>query len=742
MKRTLRLLVLTSSCICPPLGAEALADDFDIDPVAAPTAGSGTGSSSGQTIKVNEVTFGIGGISGARAMSGRFDGLDKSGVFTTGSLHLLHRNTEDLNDGSYAELEGDGLNVTQHTLAPSASLSLRAGSQGVWGLDLSYEGTPYAESDNFKTLFTTSGTLQNGLATRSISTTASTGAAVVNKYLATVDVGTRRDKFEGKANYSGLEDWVFSSDVQHEHKQGSKINSMMFLSTSNYAAFAEPVDYDTDKVSVSGAYTGQNLQTQLSYVFSSFHDNQMQFNVLSPFSGTVRTGYVTSQYSLPPDNMEHQIKGSLGYSLTPGTHLAMNARYGLQLQNSAYTANYYNDYAVAASSKGTGNSAYDGTIQNMYANAVLTSRPTKDLNLKAAYSVDDRDNMGRTYKLTAYRADGTAAFNGNGSYSSPAPYSFLFQKANLEAGYKLTHANKLTVDYLLDDRYRDYSVTNHNRENSLGAQLKTNITPELTNSFGISQGRRAATAYNGNAGWNAMSRTVTAESNLGQYNYAARVRDEVKDSLTWAPGPDLSMGTTFRYTMDNYPSTFFGVTSNRAISGGPDINATLLPGVTGHLFYTYELNSIGMMEWTGNSTSSVMWHLQNRDEVHTIGASSQWKLNDHLTLSFEDTYSLGNTAFDEASWLYGTYSATTGTAVSLPTAHSVTNMLKLNGEYELENGLYFGLTGIWQRYLNQDYLLSEAASSSANQTSTSTESVDGNGSYSVKALIATMRMTW
>ncbi|HVI50472.1 MAG TPA: MtrB/PioB family decaheme-associated outer membrane protein [Candidatus Sulfotelmatobacter sp.] len=737
MKRRVRLLVLTTSCLVSPLCGEARADDFDIDGAAAPSPSETPAKPKGVT--VNEFSVGYGGVSGDSALFGRYDGLNKAGGFTTGTFRLQYRSVEDPHDTHYAVLEGDGLDFTSHALAPSASLSMKTGEQGLWGASFSYDGVPYSQSNNYQTLFDSSGNLQNGLTPRSVSTTASaaTGSALVNSHLATIGVGTRRDRFEGKTSYSGLEDWILSSKVEHEHKQGTKINSMLFMANSSFASFPEPEDYDTDRVTLSGAYTTQKFQAELSYVFSSFRNNMSEYDVMSPFSGTVHGTYTRSEYSLAPSNMEHQLKGMFGYNLTERTHLAVNTRYGLQLQDAAYTARYYD--AANAATPGVSANSFDGTIQNMYANAVLTSRPWADWNFKASYSVDDRDNLSDSYRTRSYRADGTQTFQ----TTTSAPYSFLFQKANLEAGYRAAKSTKITLDYTFDDRQRTYSVTGRNQENTLGAQVRTTFTPELTNSIGVSHGIRAATDYSGNGGWLAMARSVTGESRLSQYNYAARVRDEVKDNLTWGRGSDWSLGGTLRYTMDNYPTTYFGVTGNRMMSVGPDVNFTIMPGLTGNLFYNYEMNFTNMMEWNSTSTvNGTAWSLGNRDEVHTIGASTQWKPTDRLTFSAENTLSFGNTAFDEASWSYGTSTGAANTAVSLPTARSITNILKLSGEYEMEDNLYLGLTGIWQRYLNDDYLTTELASSTTNQTATAVVSNDGNGSYSIKALIATLRMSW
>jgi len=735
MTRTLRLLALAGTCLTAPA---ALADDFDIEPVSSSNTSADAQKSS---LKLNEITVGFGAVTGATALSGRYDGLDKSGGFTVGGFRMIYRNTDDPDDPRYAVFEGDDIDLTRQRLAPAGSLSLRTGVQGLWDTSLSYEGTPYAQSNSFRTLLNSSGNLQNGLTAQSINATATTGAATVNKYLATTSTGTQRDDFKAKASFSGLENWVLTSKVEHDHLSGSKINSMLFLGSANYASFAEPIDYDTDKITLTGAYTTKRFQAQLSYVFSNFANNQHEYDAQSPFVGAGRAGYSASQYSLAPDNMEHQLQASMGLNLTQATHLAMNARYGLQLQDSSYAARYYETPNAAA--PGVSGRSYDGTIQNIYANTVLTSRPAKDWSLKASYSFDDRDNMSSVYKMRSYRGDsGTGTWNGSSTYQSNAPYSFLFQKAGLESSYTVIKGTKITVDYLLDDRQRTYSVTNHNQENTVGGQIRTSLTPELSNSLSYHRGIRSATAYNGNSGWYAMSRAVTGESRLAQYNYAGRVRDEVKDNLTWSHGGDWSLGSMLRYVMDDYPSTYFGVTSNRAISAGPDLSATLAPGLTGHLFYNYELNSIGSMTWTGSSTSSVIWHLQNRDVVHTTGASLEWKPSEHVTLSAEDTISLGNTAFEEASWLFGTASATTSTAISLPTYRSTTNILKLSGEYEVGDGLSLGLTGLWQRYLNQDYLLAQATSSSANQSATSVVASDGNGSYMVLGAIATVKMRW
>ncbi|MBX9633583.1 MAG: MtrB/PioB family decaheme-associated outer membrane protein, partial [Magnetospirillum sp.] len=671
----------------------------------------------------------------------RFTGATTGSPLATGAFHFQDRATEADQGTNFVVVDASNLDFTTSQALPDASAALRFGQQGIWDGTVWYDGIPYLQTDNFHTVLGSSGELLNGLAAKSISTTASAGVPVANSYLSVMDVGTRRDRVGGKVRYAGLEDWSFSSKMEHEHKQGTKANSFMFINNNTFAAFPEPENYNTDRFTTTAAYTTRPFQAQLSYTFSSFTNEQAEFQMASPFSGTTRADYVYSQYSLPPSNSEHQVKGQFGLNLTETSRVAMNLRYGLQLQNEIFTARYYE---VAP---GLSDSSYDGMIQNLYGNVAFTSRPLKDWNFRAAYTVDDRENSSQTYNLQTRRGD-----TGTGTWQirQNAPYSFLNQSADFELGYRLIKSTKLTLNYNYQDRQRTYAVTSRNQENTVGGKVQSTLADGLTGTLGYSRAIRQATAYDGTRGWRELGRSAAQalpEKDLGLYTYAARNRDEVKANLNWGVGPAWSVGATARYVNDRFPNSYFGVTDNHMISAGPDVSFSPTKDVTTHFYYTYQENYTDLManaSASAGNPNGAVWNLKNKDSVHSVGLRTDWQVSDHFKLSAANNLSYGNTAFEETSWWQGAGTASAAnTATSLPSNKSVTNSLKLSGEYELCENVFIGLSGLWERFLSVDYLNSQAAAAT-NNASTSTVLLpgEGNPSYSAGLVMASTRFVW
>lgn len=742
--RTLWAVALATTCLWP-LAGRADDGDFGLDdtPPQVPSA---------KPVLVNEAGTAIGAQTGAKGRFNRYRGGAEDGAVSSSWFRSESRATGRDDGTFYFTAEADDIDMANSRVLPDASALFRFGEQGVWDARLAYDGIAFQQTDNFHTLFGSSGELLNGLTPRSINTTASNaaGAARVNQYLSTMELGTRRDKLTGQLSYAGIPDWTLSSKMEHEHKQGTKGNSLFFFNSSVFAAIPEPVDYDTDRFTASAAYTTRPLQAKFSYILSSFTNNQSSFQTQTPFNVATIAGYQYSELSLPPSNQEHRIKAQFGVNATDTTHIAVNLASAVQIQNDAFTARLYER------TPGISDSSYDGLIRNNYGNVVLTSRPLTAWNFRAAYTVDQRANKSpRYYQEPSYRADGTAAWNGGTSSGAGTlgrgvhfnlPYSSLNQRGDLEAGYRVLKSTKLTLDYSYKDNQRDYSVTSRNQESTMGGRVNSTLAPGLTGMLGYARGVRQATQYSGNNGWADMGRNLTgasSEAELRMYSYAARQRDEAKANINWTPAQELSLGLTGRYVSDDFPDTYYGITGNHMVSAGPDITFTPVPTVTTHLYYTYQENFTDMMVNTTAAANGVEWRLKNRDTVHTAGIRTDWQASDRLKLTLENNLSYGNTAFEEASWWHGTGTFTAvNTARSLPDNRSITNSLRLAGEYALEDNVFIGLSGLWERFISKDYLNSQDASSAANQTGTAAIGAEGNSGYSAAVVMATTRFVW
>lgn len=741
--RTLGAMALATTCLWPL--ASRAEDDFGLDetPAQVPAA---------KPVLVNEAGTAIGAQTGAKGRYNRYRGGAEDGAVSSNWFQTESRATGKDDGTFYFKAEADDLDAANSRLLPDASALFRFGEQGLWDATLAYDGIAFQQSDNFHTLFGSSGELLNGLTPKSINTTASNaaGAARVNQYLSAVELGTRRDKLNGQFSYAGIPDWTLSTKMEHEHKQGTKRNSLLFFNSNVFAEIPEPVDYDTDRFTASAAYTTRPLQAKFSYTLSNFTNNQTSFQTQTPFNVATIGGYQYSELSLPPSNQEHRVKAQFGVNATDTTHIAVNLSSAFQFQNDSFTGRLYERTPKIR------DSSYDGLIKNYYGNVVLTSRPLTSWNFRAAYTLDDRDNKSAQYfQEPSYRADGTAAWNGGTSSGAGTlgrgvhfnqPYTALNQRGDLEVGYRVLKSTKVTLDYNYKDNQREYSVTSRNQESTVGGRIQSTLASGLTGSLGYSRGVRQATQYNGNAGWAWLGRNLTgasSEAELRMYSYAARQRDEAKANVNWTPAPELSLGLTGRYVSDDFPDTYYGVTSSHMVSAGPDITFTPVKAVTTHLYYTYQENFTDMMVNTTAAANGVEWRLKNRDTVHTAGLRTDWQVTDRLKLTAENNLSYGNTAFEEASWWHGTGTFTAAnTAMSLPDNRSITNNLRLAGEYALEDNVFIGLSGVWERFISKDYLNWQEASSSANQTGTAATGAEGNPGYSAAVVMVTARLAW
>lgn len=733
-QRHLRAVLLASTCLFP--GSALADDDFSLDDQPASPA------AVEKPVTVNEAGLSTGYRFGNSAVYGRYTGVTEEGPMASSWLHLEQRALGEQDGTFYAILDAQNIDFATNALAQDAAVRLRLGHQGKWSAYLGYEGIPAVATDNFHTLYDSNGALQNGLAARSLSTTAATGVPQAAQYLSVATVGTRRDKVKGGGSLTGPNDWVFGTAFEHEHKQGTKANSFMFINNNYFASFLEPVDYDTERFTVSANFTKPRFQSQVSYTYSLFTNNMLQWVGMNPFnSGTLRTGYSGSQYTLPPSNSEHMLKGVFGLNVGDNGRLTLNTRYSVQVQNETMGGRYYD-----AGTFRVNDSAYDGLIQNAYANLSFSTRPLKDWTLRAAYTIDDRDNQSDTYRISRpYRSDvGTTVWNGSGAYMYTMPYSFLNQKAEIENGYRLSRSTRVSGTYTHVDKQRDYAVTNRNQENIAAGKVQTALAADVTGQLEYSHAIRQAQDYNGNLGWNYMGRTVSAENELSQYNYAARRQDAVKASVNWAVGEDASLGGNASWTNNFYPNATYGVTEDHTIAVGPDLAWTPFAGLTSHLYYSYQEIFTAVTINANSAANGLIWKLKNEDAVHTIGGGFDWQVNDRLKLRFDNALSYGLTSFALAGALRnGAATAATTTPTNLPDSTTWLNTLTLNGEYDLGDGLSFGLTGQWEHMLSKDYLNWQEAVSTGNTTSqTVVLDATGNPSYSAGLLLATLRLKW
>ncbi len=744
------------------LPLRALAQDFDVaePPVKPPP------------VYNNEVRLGAGWQSQTSPQFGRYTGMRNQGPFGIGGFTLGGRDAWDSGGTTYYRLEGNNIPLD------SRSFNAQVGQQGTWGATFSYDGIPYYQSNSFRSVFSdANGNLVSGVRPGGVTNVTSQLPGLLRTQ---TNVGTLRDIYTlgGKFQWN---DWIISSSIRHDHKQGFKENSSAWLGTpspiannanitnSALAYFLEPVNYDTDRFDINAVYGNTSrMQLLVGYTYNSFTDNGTAWNGFNPFGFTSNAGPIAgtaanlaasanirSSYALPPSNMAHQIKLQFGYNLTPTTRVNANFQYGLMNQNAAYVASTGNANFTPI---GPPRSSFDGTIQTVFGNVAITAMPLPKLDVRASYTIDDRNNLSSRAGYRQYIND---AYTANPSVLMNLPASYTNQKAKLEAGYRVLPNTKLTVGYSYEATHRTYSNTNDVSSGEFSAQVRTSLLETVQASLRYMHQDRWAGSYNRGGVFAALGLTTVSDY-YGYYNYylASRVRDEAKGTIDYSPLPGLTASLVGKADYDFYPSSAMGLKSNNNFSIGPDITYEFSKLLSMHAFYNYQkifFNSNSMVTnatCNGNGTTLTagsgclnngIWNQKTNDETHTFGASLDWQpIPDVLKVSVDYTLSYGNTSYTFADG--GIYSFPTagnvGTAglfiQALPSTTGLLNSISLHAEYKIRENISLIGGYAFERFSYKDY----AYAAGSTQFSNAVFAGDNKPNYAVHVVGAAVNFRW
>src|ERR1019366_3591978 len=110
---------------------------------------------------LGEITFGGMGVTDSSAAYGRYNGMPNSGAGLIGGWNLHTRDIWDSGGTNYMSFTGDNVNVGLGEIAPEASINLKIGQQGLWGVSASYDAMTYTASNNFTTILNPDGPLSS-----------------------------------------------------------------------------------------------------------------------------------------------------------------------------------------------------------------------------------------------------------------------------------------------------------------------------------------------------------------------------------------------------------------------------------------------------------------------------------------------------------------------------------------------------------------------------------------------------
>jgi len=791
-RRAFRAAVLTGVCLAP-FAAEA--QDFDIgNTEAAPPPAP-------PPVYNNEIDVGARWQNLNSFRYGRYNGYPDSGGYFTGGFHLLQSQPWDSEDTRYWEAGGSELNLSSDHPLPNSSLYFKGGQRGSWSVGAFMDRTAWYGSDSFQTIYNPNGTFRNpglipgnlaGSQTGPASAAGENNSAALAGFLTNSPTSLQRTKFGGNAFIQLAPDWTFTGQMEHEHKEGTQEQSMLFGSGKNAQAqgyngtnaawaglgappvansgnlvyFPQPINYDTDRYTATLGYTRPQLQAQLAYTLQVFTDNNSSVNLVDPFPSTAigtggpassatsgnnlgSAGIIQGAYALPPSNMTNMVKGLFAYNLNPTTRINANASYGVTQQTDGFVAMTLNPNTTAVPHLPASN--FDGKMESAFGNLAITTSPIRPLELRASYTIDSRANKSPQEQITFIENDRAATSSAQWTTLNNAPYSFLSQLAKIEATYRILPQTKGTLGYSYGDQQESFVDSNHFYENTYMAKVNTHLFDGIDGMIRYTHADRQMENYNGLSGWLALGHPEN-QTNLVDYSYASRKRDEVKTMLTASPIEQVSVGLNASWVNNSYPETPVGMTNNHYFDVGPDIAYQPTKDITAHFFYDYEVIFYDNRGLSAPSTpvsgTNPIWSNGTTNTVHTAGVEGTWQVSDRWKLGAMDNFSYGNTSFNIADGLgFIPSTLTSGSQlasqllyqiVPLQDVKSTLNTFQVHAEWQFRPGTTLWLGYTFERFISNDYTWNVAPTTYGNALLPG----DTNPSYSAHVVGVSVHYKW
>jgi MtrB/PioB family decaheme-associated outer membrane protein len=772
--KVIRSVGTAGICLVP---LAAIAQDENPVPLNAPATAGLAGDPARTIVFGNALELGIMGQTATSARFGKYTGTTDSGAYGIGNFQYSGRaatEKDPLNTYVY-ELSGTNLGLD------SRAMGIHVGEQGTWDIRFNYDGIPYNDTDKFFSVYNRDGSFRNGITAGSLvapAITANTfagsagffrppGSATTTAYfdsrgetlaLTPQSVGTQRDSFSLVGRHELPWSWTFVGALKHEHKEGTKMNSLLVGSntaipssvnlaagvgaaagggTSSLTYFPEYVNYDTERYEATLGYSDPVLQSQFSYVFSKFTNNATTFRAFDPFNlsnssaanGAAVPTSAMSIYTTPPSNDAHQWKVTTGFNITPTTRIVANAGYTIAYQSSALesmTSGQTGANATAAQLAASNNALnnqitnFSAMNKNFFGNLNFTARPFEKTDFKASYTIDDRSNPDTIRYAPAIQNDSFAATQwiaGQDRAHFTLPYAVRNQTSKAEVGYRLMPETRLSAGWTAKQTDRNFVGSTRTQEDTYYSAINFRPADAMHGMLGYSHSTRHGTSYDPRAAWLALGFTTSFDlAGFVPYNLSNRERDEIRGSLSYDLTNDTILSLNGRYADNNYRALTYGRQHDNVREIGPDLAFSPMENASAHLFYSYEYITYFFKDIAALDGSVPAWNQKTTNYVHTLGAELEWKVLESLTLRGQYLLSYGNTSYafnENTQVLPVTIANALYQLQDVPSDRSILNSIHLASEYAFTDRISLWTGYALEIFQGSDYLYDQPAVSAA-----------------------------
>jgi MtrB/PioB family decaheme-associated outer membrane protein len=618
------------------------------------------------------VDVGVGYVTDSSQKFGDYTGLDNKGAFAVLDGAVSRRG----DDGYYADLWGADLGLDSRRLVGIA------GREGRYSLNFGYAEIPRNLTEGARTPFLGNGsgllTLPSGFPA------ADTTSMPLGSTLQPIDTGFKYRRLDLGGTLIGGEGWSTNLSLRHDERDGTRPTSGAFFSTASQ--FLAPVNEKTDQAELTVAYATRRLQATVSYQFSSFRNEDSGLSWSNPFLPLV-PGATTGQLALAPDNQFQQLRGTLGYDVSPTIRASGEVAFGRMTQSDSFLAPTVNPL-LAPTVPALPASSLDGKVDTFNAALKLTATPMQGLRLTGSYDRDDRNNRTPVRSYPTVSNDVTVGTTPR----SNTPFSYTLDRFKLIGDYVggLPANMRLTGGATYDMRERTYQEVVTTRETTLWGKLTAQPTEKLSTWLKLEHSWRNNSVY-GTSVWFGYAENPL----LRKFNLADRRRNSIEARADYAINETISVGISGDWADDDYSDSAVGLTSARSANLAAELAAAFTERTQGRAYFqTQSIRSqqsgseaFGGPDWTGR--------VKDRFDVLGLGVKHM-AIPKKLDIGADLTISRSRSDIAVDNVL---------AAPPFPTARTKIEGFKLYGMYNLKDNLSIAGSYHYERYDSEDWRL-------------------------------------
>jgi len=615
------------------------------------------------------------------------------------------------------------------------SARFRLGTQGQWRVGAFYEGFTRSGSSTAASPFNGIGSNVLTLPSGWVSSNTSAQFTALTPNLHPLDLKVDWRTIGGDIVVNPREGYEIRLGATHRDREGLRGQNLAFGHEMNSAVgvfFPQPIDYETDQVNASLAFTGDRLQWAATYNLSVFTNGIVAVRVPNPYNRSLNTPwpggalsaypFAVGEYSSPPSSFAHQVLLTGAYRVSPKVRVTARLSYMIQRQDEDFLP--YTAMAQLNVPAPLPRTSLDGKVHKAHAVVAMTARPTSTVDVSASYSFDDRDNQSPIdlYSYVANEAQDqpTPLVPGASRYIRyNLPHSFTFQQLKADVGVRFAARTRLSLSYVGDFRARKYQQVSDTAEHTLRAKVQRTFTAGSAWAS-YTYATRSGSIYNDDLPWD-LSHTQSylnaspfnrsiEHPLLRKYNMANRKRHEARGGLTTDIGSAVVFDAGSLYAEDDYKDSPLGLQRSETVQLDTSVSYVLDKSLTATAFYSFErikFDLTGYLMGTIDLTNPGQnWSSANRDLIHTAGVKTDWDaIPQTLKLGAGYYISDGTSRIDTK----GTNFALIMTTAPLPAVRDLTHNVNLTGDYKVRTDTTLRVGYTLQRHSTRDWQVGYSA---------------------------------